>query len=253
MSAGRSGLRVLTFAPMVDSETVRLVARAHGLLLDERDHLFGWVSLLTLFQGGYGAIPLVRGPGFVRTGPWPLAQRLDARRGPRARLIPGGGLGEQVRLDWSAYNGGMGADTAIFAYYHLLPERALMAPIFAAPVPPREARMVPRVYGLLRGLFTLLLQLKPARAEAAGDRIRTLFDATDARIADGRPYLCGDRLTLGDIALAAAAGPLLLPPGYGALMPPVAAFPPPMRRLAEELRAHPTADFIDRLYTSGLD
>ncbi|MEI9852758.1 MAG: glutathione S-transferase C-terminal domain-containing protein [Sphingomonas sp.] len=145
----------------------------------------------------------------------------------------------------------MGADVAVFAYSHLLPERALMAPIFAAPVRPGEARLVPAVYGLLSGLFKLLLKLSPERAAAAADRMRRTFDATDRRIADGRRYLCGDRLTIGDIALCAASAPLLLPRGYGTPMPPLESLPPVMRTLSEELRAHPTGAFVQRLYDGG--
>jgi glutathione S-transferase len=160
-------------------------------------------------------------------------------------------LAAQVEADWATYNGQLGADAAVFAYFHLLPARAAMAPVFAAPVPPGEARLTPRAYPLLRFLFTALLRLSPARAEAAAGRIRALFDETDRRIADGRPYLCGDRLTLGDIALAAASAPLLLPRGYGAAMPALAAMPPAMAEMVGALRATPTAAFIQRLYSEG--
>ena len=66
----------------------------------------------------------------------------------------------------------MGRDVAVFSYFHLLPERALMEPIFAAPVPPIEAKLVPVVYGLLSGLFTKLLKLSPENAAEAADQMR---------------------------------------------------------------------------------
>lgn len=247
MTAPRATL--LTFAPMVDSETTRLLLRHYAIDYDERDHLFGWVSLLTLLHGGYGIIPLVFGPQFRITAPYPLTQRLDAALPETARLIPATPpLAAMVAADWATFNAGMGADTAVFSYFHLLPERALMAPIFAAPVPPREARLTPLVYPLLSGVFRLALRLTPARAAQAADNIRAAFDATDRRLADGRRYLCGERLTLGDIALAAAIAPLLQPPGYGAKMPPIAAMPEPVAGFVRELREHPTAGFVDRLY-----
>lgn len=244
---------MLTFAPMVDSETTRLLLRHYGIPYGERDHLFGWVSLLTLLHGGYGAVPLVYRPGMRLTGPRPLADRCDAALPAGARLVPPErDAARQVEADWATFNGGMGADTAVFAYFHLLPARALMSPIFAAPVPPREARLTPAVYPVLSLLFRALLRLTPARAAQAADNIRAAFDATDRRIADGRPYLCGDRLTLGDIALAAASAPLLQPPGYGAKMPPVEAMPAAVTDLVRELRTHPTATFVDRLYREQL-
>ncbi len=120
----------------------------------------------------------------------------------------------------------MGADTAVFAYFHLLPDKKLMVPIFAAPLPPFEATLTPiRLSGDARLMFQLVLKLSPARAEAALARIRATFDATDKRVADGRLFLTGDRLTLGDLALASASAPLLPPQGYGAKMPPIAQMP----------------------------
>ncbi len=75
-----------------------------------------------------------------------------------------------------------------------------------------------------------------------------IFDKTDARIRDGRSYLAGDRLTLGDLALAAAAAPLLLPRGYGAPIPPLESMPPAYAKIVEEMRQHPTAAFVQRIY-----
>ena len=241
--------KLLTFAPMVDSETARLLLRHYGVPYEEHDHLFGWVSLLTLFHGGYGAVPLVYRPGMRLTGPRPLADRCDALLPAAARLVPPEpDLAGPVEADWKTFNGGMGADTAVFAYFHLLPARDVMSPIFAEPVPPTEARLTPVVYPVLSFLFRTLLRLTPVRAAQAADSIRAAFDATDRRIADGRRYLCGDRVTLGDIALAAASAPLLQPVGYGAKMPPIDAMPAAVADFVHELRAHPTAGFVDRLY-----
>lgn len=126
-----------------------------------------------------------------------------------------------------------------------------MQPIFAAPVPWLERALLPLTYPLLRAFINFGLKLSAEAAAAAEVRIRATFDATDRRIADGRAYLAGDRLTIGDIALCGAFAPLLLPRGYGALMPPVEAMPEPLKSLMEEVRMRPTAAFVQRLYDSG--
>jgi glutathione S-transferase len=252
MSGAGVTATMLTFQPMIDSETARLVARHYGIAVTERDHLLVCASLRTLLRGGYGRIPLLVGQGFALTGPYPIAEHFDAALPAARRLIPTTPpLAAEVAADWARYNGAMGSDVAVVAYYRLLPQRALMQPIFAAPVPWLEARLLPLTYPILRGLITLALGLSADRAAAATLRIRAAFDATDRRIADGRRYLAGERLTIGDIALCAAAAPLLLPRGYGALMPPLAAMPPALRTLMEELRTRPTAAFVQRLYDSG--
>ena len=244
---------LLTFAPMVDSELARLLLRHHQAAYRESDHLFPWVSVLTLFHGGVGRVPLLYGGGVRLTGPRRIAEHLDALQPAERRLIPTEGPpARQVESDWRTYNGEMAADTAVFAYYHLLPERELMTPIFAAPVPPGEAKLTPVAYPLIAGLFRMLLRLNPQRAEAAIARIRATFEQTDKRVADGRLYLLGERPTLGDLALASASAPLLLPHGYGAKLPALEEMPPALRTVMEELRRSPTAAFVQRLYAEGI-
>ena len=250
MTAPARPLKLLTFAPMVDSETTRLLCRWYGINYVEADHLFGWVSILTLLHGGYGRVPLLYGKGLQLSGPRPVVDRYDPLAGPGRHLLPDWPDTAAVDADWEAYNGPFAAAVAAFAYYHLLPSRALMAPIFAGPVPRAEASIAPAAYPLLRGLFTLLLGLSPAKAQAAGEHIRTVVAAIDRRLADGRPFLCGDRLTLGDIALAGASAPLLQPTGYGAKMPPVDQMPPAIRSFIGELRGHETARYIERVYAA---
>jgi glutathione S-transferase len=253
-AAAASGARptLLTFAPMVDSETSRLLLLYYGVDYEEKDHLFGLVSAIAKFHGGTGNVPFLYGSGLALTGPAAISDHFDALLPPERRLAPPDGpLAAQVKADWATYNGGTGADTAVFAYHHLLPAKSLMAPLFAAPVPAAEKLVTPIFYPVLASLFRKLLQLSPERADQAQANIRATFDATDKRIADGRPYLCGDRLTLGDIALAAAAAPLLQPEGYGATMPPPDAMPPPIPAFVAELRAHPTGAFVKRLYAEG--
>src|SRR3569623_3829841 len=199
---------------MVDSETARLLLNHYGVAYVEKDHLFAWVSLLSKLHGGTANIPLLYGSGLALTGPAEISGHFDPLLPPERRLSPPDDpLASEVRADWATFNGGMGADTAVFAYYHLLPAKKLMAPIFAAPVPALEKLATPLVYPMLASLFTTLLVLSPERAAQAPANIRAAFDATDKRIADGRLYLCGDRLTLGDIALAASRAPLLQPQG----------------------------------------
>jgi glutathione S-transferase len=120
-------------------------------------------------------------------------------------------LRTQVEKDWNLYNGQLAAHSAVLAYFHLLPHRELMIAPFFRGVPEMEASVFRGAYPFLRGLMSLLLQLSEGKAADALARIRMIFDKTDARIKDGRQYLAGGRVTLGDLGLAAAAAPLLLP------------------------------------------
>jgi glutathione S-transferase len=242
-----------TFAPTLDSEQVRLLLSYYGIRYRERDHLMPFVLIPALLRGGGITIPLVYGKGVRVAGPRAIAEYYDALVPADCRLIPTGQpLAQQVEADWQLYNGPLSAGTAIFAYYHLLPERKLMTRIFAAPTSWPERLIMPVFYPAMRAMLAARLKLSPAAAEVAHGQIMSAFAETDTRVADGRLYLNGERMTLGDIALAAAAAPLLLPKGYDTPMPTLEQMPAAMRTLNSELRGRPTAAFVERFYAEGL-
>jgi hypothetical protein len=125
---GHAPLRFLTFAPMIDTETARLLCRWYAIDYVEDDHLFGWVSLLTNLHGGYGQVPLLYGKGLRLSGSRAVVDHFDALATPDRRLLLTGTQAAGVEADWSAYNGSLATDVAVFAYFHLLPARALMTP-----------------------------------------------------------------------------------------------------------------------------
>ncbi|MEA3064718.1 MAG: glutathione S-transferase [Sphingomonadales bacterium] len=242
-----------TFAPTLDSEQARLMLRYYGIRYRERDHLMPFVLLPAFLYGGGPDLPLIHGRGVKVAKPRPIAEHYDAGVPEPFRLIPAEPeLARQFEADWQLYNGTMSAGTAIFAYYHLLPEQELMAPIFAEPTSWPERAIMPVFYPVMRSLIASRLKLSPEAAEVAHGQILSSFAETDRRVADGRLYLNGERMTLGDIALAAAAAPLLLPEGFGTRMPTLEQTPPPMRTLMTELAARPTAAFVRRFYAEGL-
>lgn len=247
-SAGPATL--LTFEPMVNSQCARLLLAYYQVPYRERDHMFGWGSVLSLFRTGKALLPVLYGNGLNISSPRPMAEHFDSALPPERRLIPpeGDPLRAEVEKDWQLYNEGMGAWTAEFAYFHLLPQRKLMTRIFAAPVPRIEAKLTRPLYPLLSGLLKLGLKLNAERAEQARGKILEAFDSTDRRIADGRRYLNGDRITLSDFALASASAEVLLPKGYLAAMPAIHEMAPPLRSVVEELRRRPTAAFVERLH-----
>lgn len=242
-------LTMLTFAPMVDSECTRLVLRHYGLEWRERDHLFGWASLLTLVHGGYGRVPLCYGGGVHASGPMALVDRFDTHTDSVRRLLPPEQpLRQQVEADWARFNNDLAFSVATFAYSHLLPMKAAMIRAFRGPIPSVERALTPALYPLIRGLFTLLLHLSPARAADALLRIRLILDQADARLADGRKHMLGSTRTLSDLALASAIAPLLLPLHYARFVPPENELPDTLRAAIAETRARPVAALAGRVY-----
>ena len=248
-----ASVKMITFAPMVDSECTRLVLTHYAIPFEEQDHIFGWASLMTLLHGGYGRIPLVHGTGVHTSGPRPLVDKLDPHADDRHLLPVDPALRSQVERDWALYNGELALNVATFAYYHLLPERAAMIEALRRELPGMERRLAGPTFGMVRWVLRMLLRLSPQRAELALGRVRSILDQTDGRIGDGRRFLVGEGVTLGDLGFATAIAPLALPDRYLKHVPPFERLPDAYRAVVEEIRARPVAKFLDRLLHSITD
>jgi glutathione S-transferase len=234
---------------MIDSELSRLVLAHYGVAYKESDHLFVQASLSTWLHGGFGQIPMLYGQGLSLSGPRAMVDHFEA--GAKVRLIPREEPArQQVEADWVRYNGEMASDTAAIAYFYLLPQRAAMMRAFSRNLSALETRFLPACYGGLKGLFTLLLSLNPGHIQDALRRVRIRVDLTDKRLADGRPYLGGNRPTLADLSLISAVAPLLLPNGFDTPMPSFEEMPAELQRIVEALRRTRTAMLVQRFYSA---
>jgi glutathione S-transferase len=146
--------------------------------------------------------------------------------------------------DWNRFHGAFATCTARLAYFHLLPHRDIMIEPFIRGIPRGEAALTRVIYPLQRALLSSFLQLTRENAADALAQIRTTFDKVDARISDGRRLLQGDRLTLGDVALAAAAAPVTLPDNGRSPIPPLSQMPAAYAAIVREMRNRPTARLV---------
>lgn len=90
--------------------------------------------------------------------------------------------------------------------------------LWTAHATPWQARVIRRGYPLIRWVFRRKLNITPAGAARAQERIGFVVDWLDAQLSTGRRHLVGDRLTAADITAAALLAPLACPtehPVYG--------------------------------------
>ncbi|MDP9002784.1 MAG: glutathione S-transferase C-terminal domain-containing protein [Myxococcota bacterium] len=80
------------------------------------------------------------------------------------------------------------------------------------------------------------------------NEVLRVFDAMERRLADGRPYLTGDRFTAADLTLASLAGPGVMPPEHLIRFPALDRFPQAAASLLREIHARPMAAYLRRMY-----
>src|SRR3982074_2773732 len=125
----------------------------------------------------------------------------DARCPAGRNLLLSGRERDSVEADWTQFNATLGGATAAFAYFHFLPHRAIMIRPLSEGTPAYEVEAVRWAYPLFARFLRMALKLSASAARGALGQVRQVVQSVDARLADGRRYLVGDRFSLSDMAL----------------------------------------------------
>lgn len=246
-TAGRSAL--ITFPPSLDSELARFLLEHYRIDHEEQPHAFIFSFFVTLWHGSTVIFPLLYNESLKLVGPQAINEYFNQRCAPELRLWPqAADEKQQITSDWTLFNQTLAFATAVFAYYHLLPHRQLMILPLSRGTPTFEQNSVKRAYPLFAGALRILLRLTAQRAQQSLDQIRTVFGQVDSRLADGRKFLVGDRLSLSDLAFAVAAAPVVLPPAYGGPIPSFDEMPTEIQAAVREMRSHAAGQYALRIY-----
>jgi glutathione S-transferase len=242
-----SDLRVITFPPSLDSEFSRFLLTHYGVPYREQRHVMPLSLLYTLRHGPSLRFPLVYGDSVRLDTVHKIVDHFEPRVPAERRLVPRD-LAAAVRADWRVFHHELNTPTTLWAYHHLLPHRDIMVDPLSRGAPQWEVVAVERGYPLFAGLFRVLLRPTEQRASAALAAIRSVLDRVDARLADGRPFLNGERFSLSDMAFAVAAAPVTWPDEYGGAIPALHDTPRALRSVVGETRARPSGAFALRIY-----
>jgi glutathione S-transferase len=201
--------------------------------------------------GKAGSVPVLvlDGAGILDDSPL-IVRWADARATSDRKLLPSGGeeLDEALALEHHL-DVDLAPHVRRFAYFHLLPARQDALRLMAVETPALEHLLVRAAFPLLRGLMTRAMRIDAEGSARSRDKFRAVFDEMDRRLADGRPFLMGDRFGALDIAFASFASPLLGPNEH-----PIrkglrgAELPEAIQQEGRELAARPSGRFVLRMY-----
>jgi len=248
-AAAAAKAKLITFPPSLDCELARFVLGHYAIPYEEVRHTVLFSSIYTLWHGFTPLFPLLYGGGHPAISHMRgMIDHFEAICPADRKLFPAGSDRAKVEADWTQFNGELGGSTAVFAYFHLLPHREIMLRPLSEGTPPFEVAAVRMAYPLFAGFLKLGLRLSAENAAKAIAQIRQIVEAVDARLADGRRYLVGDRFTLSDMAFANALSPLVLAPEYGGPLPTFEQMPPELQTVVKEMQSHPAGQFALRIY-----
>jgi glutathione S-transferase len=244
---------LITFPPSLDSEFSRFLLTHYGIERREERHVIFISSAITLARARTVRFPVLFDESLRLNTVHKLIDHFEPLAAAERRLVPPGTDLVALRRDWKLFHSELNTATTVLAYYHLLPHRDIMVEPLSQGAPRMEVKAVERGYPVFQALIGALLRLSPARAERMLATIRSCLQRVDDRLADGRPYLLGERFTLSDMAFAIAAAPVVWPDEYGGAVPALAATPPALQAIVGECRDRPSGALALRLYRDHRD
>lgn len=109
-----------------------------------------------------------------------------------------------------------------------------------------QRRFVSAAFPILRSVFKLKQGMRAAQIVRSRDAIGETLDDLDARLADGREYLVGDRLSAADITACSLLAPLIGPDEHAIYSR--ADFRATMAPLVSQWLERPAAQWVRRRY-----
>jgi glutathione S-transferase len=240
MSANGSPCVLITIPISHYCEKARWALDRAGVRYRERPHLqlIHWLAVRRA-GGGRTAPVLVCGDRVLADSAEIVAEA-DTRAPDDRRLYPHDpAAADEVRELEREFDERLGPHGRLWMYDALRGRRDIAIAYACTGVPAWERRALPVAYPLVTRVIDRYLRITPDAAARSEAEVRGIFDAVAERLADGSPYLCGDRFTAADLTFAALAAAVLMPPEYGVPLPQPDELPQPMAAVVRELRAHP--------------
>jgi glutathione S-transferase len=240
MHARRTENVLLTIPISHYCEKARWALERVGVTYRERPHIQALHRAATLRAGGGLTVPVFICADGVLADSGDILAWADAQAPPGRALYPEDpDRATEVRLLEDDFNTSLGPHARRWMYQQLRKRRDLPLSYGSAGVPAWERTSLRLGYPLLITIVARVLDVTPATAIESEAKVRATFEAVGKRLADGRPYMCGEEFTAADLTFSALAAPMLMPSTYGVPLPQPEELPPYAAEVVRELRAHP--------------
>ena len=220
MPVATEPLRLITIGFSHYCEKARWALDRGELPYREEDHvpLFHWRG--SLRAGGGRTVPVLVTPDGVLRESTKIVEYVDEHLARDRRIVPEDAQERaEVRTWVDDFDRGLGPAVRRYLYFHLLHDREAVVELLSSTGPAWERKLARRLFPVIRAAIVRGLKISPASAERSRQRIESTFAAVEARLADGRRFLVGDRFSAADLTLAALACPLIQPSQAGFELP----------------------------------
>lgn len=231
-------------------EKARWALERAGVPYRERAHLQVFHRFAVRRAGGNGTAPVFVWDGQVLADSADILDAASAHAPPARRLFPEDPrAAAEVRALERDFDARLGPEGRLWMYYEMRGRGDLARRYGCTGIPGWQRRLLPLVYPAAVRIIDRALGVRPETAARAEATVRATFDEVAERLADGRPFLWGERFTAADLTFAALAASVLMPPEYGVPLPQPEVLPPAMAAKVNEFRSHPAGAYALRMFS----
>lgn len=237
-------LRLNTFTISHFSEKVRWMLDFNELQYTERALVPGahvWV-LRKLRADPY--VPLLEHDGHLVQGSGSIMDYIEQRLNARRLCVHSAQAARCAEIEALA-DQAFGLGIQRIFYGPLLENRRTLVNLWSQGGPAWSKVFLHVSYQVLADALARKYQLTSENVALSRDLFRRTWDQFNVILRD-RPYLIGDHITRADVTVASLLAPLCCPPEHVTRWP--AQMPAEIAAFQEELRGHPTWNFVMRLY-----
>jgi glutathione S-transferase len=241
-------LRLVTIPISHYCEKARWALQRAQLDYREERHVQGLHQLYARRAGGGITVPVLVTPEGPIGESEQILEWADARTEPARRLFTEGedrdlAVAVSRRLDER-----LGPHGRRLIYVRMFEQPQLMLRFNDQGVPRWEDRTLRLTLPVAKRFIARVLDIRPGVEREDEHVVFSEFDWIADQLADGRPYLLGERFSAADLTFAALAAPVVLPSVYGVPLPPLELLDTTTTELVERGREHPAGAFALRLY-----
>jgi glutathione S-transferase len=240
-------LRLVTIPISHYCEKARWALDRAGIPYREERHVQGLHRIYSRRAGGAGTVPVLVTPDGALGESAEILAWADRGLEPDRRLAGDGAHAAEVAALCRRLDDVLGPRGRRLIYVRMFEQPELMLRFNNQGVPRWEDRAVRLALPVAKRFISGALGITPGIEHEDEAAVFGELDWIAGILADGRPYLAGERFTAADLTFAALAAPVVLPPRYGVRLPPKQLLDAPTTALVDRARAHPAGAFALRM------
>jgi glutathione S-transferase len=241
-------LRLVTIPISHYCEKARWALERAGLDYREERHVQGIHQLAARRAGGGLTVPVLVTPTGAIGESEQILEWVDERLAPEQRLFA---TDPSERREQDALcrrlDEDFGPAGRRLMYVHMLPNRELLMRFNNQGVPRWEDLALRAGFPLALRKVSRVLDIRPGVEVHDEAVVWRELDHVAELLADGRPYLSGERFGAADVTFAALAAPVIVSPDYGVKLPQPELLPASIAVLVRRAREHPAGRYALRL------